>query len=824
MCRDIFAVFTLLGCGVIIPINVIFNLKNTGVKELISKKDAFFLMTPTLIYGNVLIVHIAITWVLNILVCVIIYRYYQVIIKLRQRKFASWEYQNEQLFMRTIMLTEIPKKYMSDLGLVRMMNKKKIDGSKVVNVSVGRDVTKLAKLVKKHEECVLKLEKILAKYLKDPDNLPLKRPVIRRFDGNFEKVDAIDYLCNQIELFETKIKFLRTTIDANKCLPYGFVSFQNVKACHEFDRNTKSVVLAPRPADIIWDNITATSAERTNKQFWGNFFFCCLTIGWIVPNAFMGTFLSQLNRIGMLWTPFNTFMAEYPIWFSILQGVLSPIITSLVFLILPMILRKMVQFQGLVTKHEREIDVTLKLYVFFVFNNLFVFTLFSVIWSVIVNIISIAKSGNQTLTFQSVIDQLDIASQISQAILGASSFWVMYVLRVNFGAILDLLQLFSLVWRTVQRHFLSPTPRRLMEYIAPQHYNYANYYNWLLFYATISFCFALIQPLVLPIVTLYFSLDVLYKKYSLMYIFSTKAESDGQYWPFLTNCMLFACAFGNLVLFAVVWVQGGWTRAIALLPLLPCLLAFKIYINRSLYFRFKYYSSSEVDLGSSQDKGPGELDKRYQNPFRNKPLMTPMVHAKAESRLAEVCGTFGMTKFDLVKERELDQTEENLANVTAKLNLNEDPMRETPKFSHFASTETLISTREQEDKFEYDATLTPADSRVSLLADSHTPIHNYNYPGINLERSMTPVSMNAENPQVARDTINGGAQIELGSEFQLLVNNYSPPNLDHRSEISTSSSPVANESGIFNEQVNSQNQQQRQQKIERVPIFRQNSL
>ena len=46
----------------------------------------------------------------------------------------------------------------------------------------------------------------------------------------------------------------------------------------------------------------------------------------------MGTFLSQLSRMGVLWPAFGRFIDAYPVAFSLLQGALSPAVTALVFL------------------------------------------------------------------------------------------------------------------------------------------------------------------------------------------------------------------------------------------------------------------------------------------------------------------------------------------------------------------------------------------------------------------------------------------------------------------------------------------------------------
>ncbi len=128
------------------------------------------------------------------------------------------------------------------------------------------------------------------------------------------------------------------------------------------------------------------------------------------------------------------------------------------------------------------------------------------------------------------------------------------------------------------RKFSSPTPRELIELTAPPPFDYASYYNYFLFYATVALCYATIQPLVLPAAALYFCIDIPLKKYLLMYIFVTKTESGGMFWRILFNRFIFGSILANLVVFPVVWVQGTGglhIQAIAVAPLPFLLIAFQ---------------------------------------------------------------------------------------------------------------------------------------------------------------------------------------------------------------------------------------------------------
>lgn len=654
LCRNLFLFMAVFACLVIIPVNVYFNVKSNYSDDL-SKSDAFMLMTPSLISGLPLLAHITLGWLFDGAVLYLLYTNYKHITGLKRQNFMLLDCQ-KQLFMRTLLVTEIPKRYRTDQGLYELAQSWKTDHS-IQQVNVGRNTKDLTILLETHLKVIKLLESVLAKYLKYPDHLPAKRPQMKPFKEDRQKfprhVDSIDYYVTKLQGLEDQIIDARHSIDSSDYLPYGFISYDTPTNCHIVARYMKNkrhdgvlARLAPRPKDILWHNMVMTRFERGSKQFWGNVLFTFLVIAWIVPNAFMGCFLADLQRIGVLWPAFQTFSNNHSTLFAIVQGFLSPVVTSLIFLILPMILRRMSQWQGKITKTEREKDVTHKLYIFFFFNNLFVFTLIGVGWNMASQLITLKENG-QLDSFSQVMSQLRLGRQTASAIINASSFWIMYLLKAHLGAILDLLQAVTLIWNSFQRYMLAPTPRQLRSWVEPQSFNYAAYYNWIFFYATIGLCFTSIQPIITPILAFYLTCDVAFKRYMLMYMFVTKVESDGSFWPIAHDRILFATFIGNLVLLCVVWIQDSWQMATAVIPLLFIIIIYKIWINITLKPQFDYFipETHEQEMMEFQtavkNQASGDnastLEERYSNPALTAVLPSPMVHAKAEHLLPKIC-------------------------------------------------------------------------------------------------------------------------------------------------------------------------------------------
>jgi hypothetical protein len=524
--------------------------------------------------------------------------------------------------------------------------------------AVARNAKELPELIEQHNKAVRQLEKYLAKYLQNPDNLPKSRPLCKpsKDDPSYgsylkeQKVDAIEYLTGRIRELEIEIKEVRLTIDKRNAMPYGFASYEDISEAHSiaFAARNKhpqgtTIVLAPRPNDVIWKNMALSKSSIRWRKIVNTLWVTLLTIFWIAPNAMISVFLVHLTNLGLVWPAFKSSLSVHTTWWAIVQGVASPAITSLAFLVLPIIFRRLAIRAGDRTKTSRERHVTAQLYAFFIFNNLIVFNLFSAIWAFVTTVISYTGTGQNAWD---AIKQADLPHSLFTSLCNISPFWVTYLLQRNLGAAVDLAQLWTLFWSFCVRKLSSPTPREMIELTAPQAFDYASYYNYFLFYATVTLCFATIQPLVLPAAAIYFALDVYLKKYLLLYIFITKTESGGMFWRVAFNRMVFATIISNIVVFFVTWVQGDnqHIQAFATLPLLFLMVGFKIYCRNTFDDKIHYYSvrnmltNPEEGLNAKLGSKGDRLASRYGHPALYKPLITPMVHARAQSILASIYG------------------------------------------------------------------------------------------------------------------------------------------------------------------------------------------
>jgi len=653
MSRNIFCVVTVIGCGILIPINVVggspFYKQWKSIPTLMK-------FTPQYIFGPKFWAFVIVAYLFQGTVCGFLWWNYRAVFNLRRTYFESQEYQ-ASLHSRSLLLTHIPASSRTDAGIVELVEQAK-QTNDIPRTAIGRNVKDLPKLIEAHDEAVRELEAHLAKYLGNPNQLPASRPTCKvakedRANHGSGNVDAIDYLTSRIAKLEVSIKEVRESVDMRNAMSYGFASYTHIEDAHAVAYATRKkgpggcdVYLAPKPHDLLWQNLAMTRRTRRARKFWDGLWIVLFTIAFIVPNILTSVFLSDLGHVGLVWPAFQTSLQAHPTGWAIAQGILAPLVQTLMYLGVPVVFRRLFTHSGDVSRTSRERHVTARLYAFFVFNNLVVFSIFGSAWRFVASVIAAQDRG----VWQAIQDG-HLFSQLMTGLCNVSTFWLTWQMQRNLGAAIDLSQAWIFTWSWIRRKFFSPTPRELIELSAPQPFPYADYYNNYLFVATVGLCMGTLQPIILPVTAFYLGMDCIFKKYLLQYVFITKTESGGRFWKLLVNRLLFAVLLGNAVIALVVGAQGvGSINSVqngdmlyAMIPLPLLLFGFKWYCKRTYDDKLLYYSTvAYSDLEGSQhpDHAPSKRNQkvsvRYGNPAIYKKLLTPMVHAKSQHLLKEI--------------------------------------------------------------------------------------------------------------------------------------------------------------------------------------------
>ncbi|OSC96504.1 DUF221-domain-containing protein [Trametes coccinea BRFM310] len=645
MCRWMFTAIAALTCAVLIPVNVIYNLKFVPAKG----RDALSMLTiRDLDKSNWIFAHVVVTYAITLTVIVIVWYHWREVVRLRRDWFRSPEY-IQSFYARTLMITDVPKKLQSDEGLRAIFESVQVPYP-TTSVHIGRKVGRLPDLIEYHNNAVRDLEAVLVRYLKG-GKIGKKRPTVRV--GGFlgcggEVKDAIDYYTQKLQRAERAVEEFRNQIDLRKPENYGFASMAAVPYAHivanmlrhKHPKGT-TITLAPNPKDIVWKNLGKSPSEIRRNQ----------TLGWVwlivvcAFNTIPLLIISVLANLSSL-TAYVPFLESWsnasPGSFTFISGVLPPAVSALFGWALPIIMRKLTKYMGAYTHSRMDRAVVARYFAFLVISQLIIFTLIGVIFNMVKQVVNLVGKHKSIGTILDNFDQ--IPDSIHETYIEQSSYWLTYFPLRGFLVLFDLAQIINLVVIIFKTHLFGRTPREIREWTQPPEFQYAIYYSNLLFMGAVGLFFAPLAPLVAVAAAVVFWISSWVYKYQLMFVFVSKTETGGRMWNVVVNRLLAGVILMHCIMLLTTGLAFGFGtfKWVATVPPMLFILGFKAYIHRTFQPSFRYYMPTEQELREAHvhsrrgDAAGNRLEKRFGHPSLHCELFTPMVHANMTALLPQV--------------------------------------------------------------------------------------------------------------------------------------------------------------------------------------------
>ncbi|CAG8475724.1 4639_t:CDS:10 [Diversispora eburnea] len=632
MCRNLFFWLFILGCVIIVPVNVYGTLQDRG--SLPSTDNPLAILSISFLKKSKWFwTHIVLTWVFSFILYKFLYTQYKEYSKFKLDYFNSEEYR-KSLHSRTLLVMGIPQSMKTDEELKSFVDSLRLKYP-ITEAHISRKVGNLTELLKDHDETYFHSTL-------DPDNIPSKRPTHRSSLCNGAEIDSIDHYTEKIQSLERQIKDARETCYKTKLQNYGFISFANISHAHAAAKKLEKIsakklmsptfILAPWPKDIIWKNLSNVGAVKGTKRFLSYSLFLALCFFWLVPVSFISTAAKISNIVRLAPVTAKIFYANQFIT-GLLEAWMSPLILAIFFLMLPSILRYLSRFQGKITKSSLDRSTLAKLYLFFILNSIIIYTASSTALDIFSKIKAILNQKDSNFKdIYSVFQNTDIFEQIADSMISVSTFWINYISLRGVGVIFDLAQIASLLIKFVKGLYVTQTPRNIMEYSRPPDFDYAVYYNIHLFFFTIGILYCVIAPVILLFCAAYFALAYLIYRYQLMYVFTTKVETGGTYWRVVFNRLIVSILFWQCVMIGVMNLKGAHIQSIAVLPLPVITIFLKIMCSRSFDEKIRY---GIIDNSSEEEKnefidGRDQVSNRFLHPSLTTELIAPMVPAGAK--------------------------------------------------------------------------------------------------------------------------------------------------------------------------------------------------
>lgn len=214
------------------------------------------------------------------------------------------------------------------------------------------------------------------KYIQPKDRETIRLPLVKQdwfpalpFVG--QKVDRIYHCRRELARLNSEIEADQENAENFPYMNSAFIQFNHQVAAHMACQAISHHVpqhMAPRtveisPDDVLWDNMSVKWWERYIRVG----IVVAIAIALVILYAIPVAFTSLLSNIAVLAEkiPWLAWLADFPKEAkSIIQGVLPPILLSVLLLLVPIIFRLLVKLQGVPTGNSRELGVQQWYFVF----------------------------------------------------------------------------------------------------------------------------------------------------------------------------------------------------------------------------------------------------------------------------------------------------------------------------------------------------------------------------------------------------------------------------------------------------------------------------
>ncbi|CEM24413.1 unnamed protein product [Vitrella brassicaformis CCMP3155] len=356
---------------------------------------------------------------------------------------------------------------------------------------------------------------------------------VRPFWQCFRRVPAVRYWQEEVH-YRAKLLEKIYVQGPTKGAGLGFVSFTSPDCVsdsladprvvgHHYDW---SVLPAPPPQDIIWENIHLSDGHRLTCKLVLNFLLFVFSVFIVSP-------VLVLNALNPLLQDLKSALQESNFFRLFLTAYLPPLILYVVnSLLLPTLVYGVAVSSGHWRKSACQASVLHGNIIFLILNSLIL---------PLMSVQSISAVLEQI--YQTQIQQWNIT--FGTLVLSSSgSFAIRYLINTCFlTTAAQLLQLPQVSYRTA-RKAVAVSESEIKSTEEKWAFDFGYWYAFSLSVLTIVLCFSVAVPFLVPLGALYFAMKYLVDKYNFTYnVYKVELESGGVVAHTVLSYMIFACAF-----------------------------------------------------------------------------------------------------------------------------------------------------------------------------------------------------------------------------------------------------------------------------------------
>ena len=524
-----------------------------------------------------LLLHCAIAWAVSVLSLYLMFRVWIGWVTIRHAYLSSLHRQDQNL---TILVRNIPRRARSDDGLSRYFST--LYPLNFHSAVLCKDTTRLELIIERRQYYLQQLEHAFGLWGETgqkPKAREKKSEAEQWVDGFLcshrchgltsllfrplrGEVDAVDYYSYKLNKYNALVDREQKRIAALQPAASGFVSFKTALVTNtavRVEHNPRPFLYSVQPAplvhDVYWPSLLLSRKSALLRNVLVNSLIAASMLFWSVPMAFIQS-LSDLNALARLLPPLRPIVSNLKSMElqPLVEGYLPSLALMLIMLILPVVLLRLCQLQGIEARSWQQQSLLHKYFLF----QIFIFLIVNALSQVLLSITD--RWGDL-----SVRQLLELCAVRFPAV---APFFINFImLRALTGFPLQLVRLWPLLWGEFSLRYRCKTEREKRSVQEPPCIDYGEEYPEHMLIFTVGVTYAIIAPVVLPFVYLYFLLGYCAKLYQSLYVTVSAYESGGMYWPPVFQRLTLSLLLSQLTAIGIFLLKGSPLCSSLMLPL-----------------------------------------------------------------------------------------------------------------------------------------------------------------------------------------------------------------------------------------------------------------
>ncbi|KAK8444272.1 hypothetical protein SEVIR_9G108400v4 [Setaria viridis] len=388
-------------------------------------------------------------------------------------------------------------------------------------------------------------------------------------------------------------------VDAQKNCPGALVFFKTRYAAVVASQVLQSsnpmlwvTDLAPEPRDVYWSNLWIPYRQIWLRKLATLAASVVFMFVFIIPVAFVQSMM-QLEQLKKMFPSFRGILNK-SFFARVVTGYLPSVVLLLSLYTVPPLMMLFSSIEGSISRSGRKRSACLKILFFTVWNVFFV------------NVLS-----------GSVLNQLnvftrpkDMPTMLAELVPKQATFFITYVLTSGWASLCsEILQVYNLVYNFFSKCICCCQQNTEYVYSFPYHTEVPK----VLLFNLLGFTFAIMAPLILPFLLVYFCLGYLVYRNQILNVYYPKYEMGGKLWPIMHNTIVFSLVLMQVIALGIFTIKHSPVATGFTILLLVGTVLFNEYCRHRFSRIFEAYSAQDVIELDRDDEQSGRMQEIHQH-------------------------------------------------------------------------------------------------------------------------------------------------------------------------------------------------------------------